>query len=924
MKKFHLLICFSLILSLLCLLASCNKPDKLKAPDNLSVEDATLTLSWNNIGGARLYTISILRDGEEEPKEYISSKSSYSLTQLAEGSYTVKVRANGKEEESRDSDWSEAITFIREHENGMIFTLINGGTEYEVTAKGTATGDVVIPDTYRNKPVTSIGKKAFFNKSDVTSVTFGKNIKAIGDFAFGNCSYLTALTLPEGLVTIGESAFASCRLLAGEVVIPDGVVVIPKNTFAYCGSLESVVFGENLEIIGDNAFTDCRGLKSVSIPGSVKSIGKYAFSICEAVEALTFANGLTEISEYAFSGIKSLESVVLPDTLKIIGEGAFYTCEKLADVTIGSKIESIDIGAFADTVIWNNTSAENEVYVGKWFLGLKDNSVATLNLRGDTVGIADGALANNKSIVNLTLPNSIKIIGAAAFAGSDITNAVIGSGVEIIGMQAFESCKKLTNVILGSYVFGTDTYEFSSLKTISDYAFRDCTNLLAIEIPETVSAIGTHVFRDSGIYDGSAGVVYAGNWVVDYNDKITDSVILKDGTVGIANYAFYKCEVLTSVRMPSTVKTVGRSAFYDCHALEAVELPLMLERIEDYTFYKCNNLRLFVLPPMLKSIGRSAFYKCGTTQAAMDGDTDSDTLIIPAGVEYIGDFAFYCCGYQEKASIEQDAYVNYYGVDIIRIGSPSVTIGKSAFYGFNSLKRIELGGTVSIGEKAFYKCLSLKEVDFGTSLVSIGERAFYKCESLESVSLPSSLTDIASYAFYKCEALTSVSLGGVQKIGTHAFYGNTNIKMLALPASLESIGKQAFRNCKSLTSVVLGSNITTLDAHVFYGCTSLTLYAEASAAPEGWADHWNSSYRPVVYGCVASEDKDYVIYLTTAEGAIKNITSVSALSDPVREGYVFMGWGSNSSSTTANYDSSNLTNAEPGRKLYAIWAEAEN
>ena len=82
-------------------------------------------------------------------------------------------------------------------------------------------------------------------------------------------------------------------------------------------------------------------------------------------------------------------------------------------------------------------------------------------------------------------------------------------------MQAFESCKKLTNIILGSYVFGTDTYEFSSLKTISDYAFRDCTNLLGIEIPETVSLIGSHAFRSSGIYSGSAGVVYAGNWVVD-------------------------------------------------------------------------------------------------------------------------------------------------------------------------------------------------------------------------------------------------------------------------------------------------------------------------------------------------------------------------------------------------------------------------
>ncbi len=924
MKKIRLFICFALILSFLCLLASCNKPAKLKAPENLSVEDASLVLNWNSISGARLYTISILKDGEEEPKEFISSKNYYSLSQLAEGSYTVKVRANGKDEESRDSDWSEEISFVREHENGMIFTLINGKTEYEVTGKGTATGDVVIPDTYRNKPVTSVGKKAFFNKSDVTSVTFGKNIRTIGDFAFGNCSYITALKLPESLVTIGESAFASCRLLAGEVVIPDGVAVIPKNTFAYCASLESVVFGEGVESIGDNAFTDCRALKSVTIPAGVKSIGQYAFSMCEAVASLSFSHGLTEISSYAFSAMDSLESVVLPDSLKVIGEGAFYKCEKLRDVTLGARIEQIDMGAFAETLIWNNTSSENEVYVGKWFLGLKDASAAVLNLRGDTVGIANGALIKNKSLTQVILPDSVKMIGAASFAGSDITSVVIGSGVEIIGMQAFEACKRLTAVKLGSYNFSTDKIEFSSLKTISDYAFRECTNLLEIEIPETVSLIGSHTFRDSGIYDGSAGVVYAGNWVVDYNDRISDTVVIKDGTVGIANYAFYKCAVLSDITMPSSVRTIGRSAFYDCTALASVELPVMLERIEDYTFYRCRNLKLFVLPPLLKSIGRSAFYKCGTTEAANIDDTDSDILIIPAGVEYIGDFAFYNCGYQETASIEEDAYVNYYGIDVIRFGNSALTIGKSAFQGFNSLRRIELGGTTLIGEKAFYKCISLKEIDFGTSLTSIGERAFYKCEALVSVSLPSSLTDIESYAFYKCEALTSVSLGGVQRIGTHAFYGNLKLNKLVLPESLESIGKQAFRNCKSLTSVVLGSNITSLDSHVFYGCSSLTLYVEGQKDAEGWADHWNSSYRPVVYGCVASEDKDYVIYLTTAEGTVKNITSVSTLSDPLREGYVFMGWGSNSSSTTAAYDSSNLAEAENDRKLYAIWAEAEN
>ena len=255
MKKIHLLLLISLIFSCLFAFASCDKTEELSAPEKPDIEATTLTLSWKGVAGARLYTISIEKEGEE-PREVIGSKTYYSLTSLTEGNYTIKVKANGKEGVSRDSDWSVSIPFYREKENGMTYTLINGNTEYEVSDKGIATGDVVIPDTYRGLPVTGIGKKAFFNKSDITSVVIGANVKKIGDFAFANCSYLTAINLPSGLLSIGESAFASCRLLTSKLLIPDGVTVIKKNTFAYCVSLEEVILSDNITRIEASAFTD--------------------------------------------------------------------------------------------------------------------------------------------------------------------------------------------------------------------------------------------------------------------------------------------------------------------------------------------------------------------------------------------------------------------------------------------------------------------------------------------------------------------------------------------------------------------------------------------------------------------------------------------------------------------------------------------
>ena len=220
MKKVRLLILFVIMVCCLSMLSACEKLPALQAPTKVRVEMATLTLSWREHKDAKLYTVSI-QPAEGEAKEYLVSKANYALAFLEEGTYTIRVKANGKEDQFEDSDWSEPLTFVREREPGLVMTLSKDGSSYEVTDKGIATGHIVIPDTYRGKPVTAIGNKAFFNKSDVTGVTFGKNIESIGEFAFANCSYLTELVLPENLKTLGASAFASCRLLSGELVLPE-------------------------------------------------------------------------------------------------------------------------------------------------------------------------------------------------------------------------------------------------------------------------------------------------------------------------------------------------------------------------------------------------------------------------------------------------------------------------------------------------------------------------------------------------------------------------------------------------------------------------------------------------------------------------------------------------------------------------------
>lgn len=920
MKIFRLSIIFSFILCCLLLLGSCDDADTLQSPEGLEIEPTTLTLSWKNVKDARMYTISI-KPEESEGWEETASKNSHSLVNLKKGDYTIKVKANSKVSDDQDSPWSSEISFTREAESGLVMTLINNGTEYEVTHKGSATGDIVIPDTYRTKPVTVIKERAFFNKNDVTSVSLGKNVREIGNFAFCNCSYLTSVTFPDGLVSIGENAFASCRLLGDVLSLPEKLESIGTSAFSYCAKITGIEFKNNLKVIGKSAFTDCTGLLSLNLPNGLITVEEYAFAACTSISSIDFGSTVETLGEASFAGNTSLTSLTFPDSVTVIGIDAFEGCTALASVDLGSGLISIDRSSFDNTAIVNSATA-NEIYVDKWFLALKDTKETSINLASDTYGIADYALYANQALTSVILPDSVKIIGNASFAKTQINNIVIGSGVERIGEQAFMSSPALSNVILGSYDFSTGALVDSSLKRICEYAFSNCISLTEIEIPETVTVIETYAFRASGLAAfAESGVVYADNWAVDFTDAMIGDVIIRSNTVGIANYAFYKCITVNSIELPDSVKIIGRAAFYDCDQLYSITLPDNLEVIEDYTFYGCHSLKIKSLPTMLKSIGRSAFYKCGTSYALDDEDTDNDTLIIPAGVKYIGDYAFYCCGQEAMIGVGEEFPAR--GIDVIIIGDGVETIGKNAFYGFVTLKKVVIGnGVTDIGEKAFYKCPALAEVVFGSSIEKIGARAFYKCDALTSVALPSSLRTIGDYAFYKCEALTSLSLGnGVTAIGNSSFYGCVSLEKLNLPTSLTSIGKQAFRNAKALSSVVLSDNIAEIKDHAFYGCSSLTVYTSLSSAKEGWSKRWNSSYRPTVWGCNISEDGSYVISLTIKEGTILNRNSSNTVSAPERDGYTFGGWGANSTAQTPLYTSETLTDAPNGKTVYAIWNE---
>ena len=172
---------------------------------------------------------------------------------------------------------------------GVEFTFDSSSRTYSVTGYTGSGESVMIPSKYNGYPVTSIGEYAFYECTNLTSVTIGNRVTSIEDSAFESCENLTSVEIGNGVTSIGWSAFNGCTSLAS-IVIPDSVMSIGDYAFSSCTSLTSVEIGDSVESIGEIAFCNCTSLTSVVIGDSVESIGSFAFDWCDSLTSVTFKN----------------------------------------------------------------------------------------------------------------------------------------------------------------------------------------------------------------------------------------------------------------------------------------------------------------------------------------------------------------------------------------------------------------------------------------------------------------------------------------------------------------------------------------------------------------------------------------------------------------------------------------------------------
>ena len=370
--------------------------------------------------------------------------------------------------------------------------------------------------------LTVIPDETFDGCSSLSTVHFPKTLREIRSDAFCGTG-LTEFIAPDSLTAIWSYAFKDCaRLIKVDL---KNVSSVSGGAFQSCTALQSVRLSDTLTELPDHLFDGCTLLSEIDMPDNPIAISAfilngtayyndqsnwdngvlYADGYLIAADK-TFASlteytvkaGTLVIADNAFSGVgytAKLKKMTLPNGLYRIGQSAFSKLYSLTEINIPDSVRSVGYGAFsASGYDTEQNYTGGGLYVGNWLVAVQNVAMTSFTVREGTVGVADGkdtALFPTRAqkIIQLTLPSSLKYIGARSFARLHITDLELPSGLQTLGEGAFSSCSWLKMVNLG---------ECTELESIGAQAFTSAA-ISEIIIPESVVSMGELVFNQNTV-----------------------------------------------------------------------------------------------------------------------------------------------------------------------------------------------------------------------------------------------------------------------------------------------------------------------------------------------------------------------------------------------------------------------------------------
>lgn len=344
---------------------------------------------------------------------------------------------------------------------------------------------------------------------------------------------LAALVLFSPIASLGVGPLAGTASAAVTVnyqysTINNGtaVEITGFNGTGTTFAVPSTVSGLPVISIGNNSFSNCTALTTVTIPNGVITIGAGAFRNCYSLTSLTIPNSVSRIGDAAFCDV-GLRTVTVPNSVKVIADNLFLDCYSLTSVTIPVSVTSIGNYSFGNCYL----------------------------------------------LSSVTIPNSVMVIGAGAFSNCGLHTVVIPESVKKVEDRCFQGCYALTSVTIPVSVTSIGNYSFYNCYALSsvvipgnvtrlgDYLFGNCYNLLSATIGARVASTGAGAFFEC--YD-LASVTFHGNapssgsgWKTGCGTNLTISYY--QGATGFndSTWAGVKVHIMTSPNAPRNLTAVA-------------------------------------------------------------------------------------------------------------------------------------------------------------------------------------------------------------------------------------------------------------------------------------------------------------------------------------------------------------------------------
>lgn len=678
-----------------------------------------------------------------------------------------------------------------------------------------------------NSKLNKIGNAAFISTWQLEEYNVSKYVKEIGDQAFYNSNINTfEFESSDTLLRFGEQAFSNIINLSS-FKIPTSLTEIPNNAFEN-NNLEEIIIPATIEKIGSRAFKNSNKITNIFIPRNINEIGDEAFYNSKNLNNFEFEsnNNLLIFGAQVLSH-SSIESLEIPNSVNEIKQSSFIEMhslkylktpylETLSDFTSKNYIYEIHITKMQIVKPnWRKNYIYNmnirDIYFSEHLTNIgdyafKDASPKISNIYIDPKAkldyIGESAFENSE-LIDLILPESIKIIGSRAFSNNKITRSLnINEDLESLGSYAFSSTM-FKEVLID---------EYSSLEKILEFTFYNSKNQ-KISLPNTITEIERFAFRNSSVEEiisKSLELKIIGDYAFDQAANIK-TINLGNKLISLGRYAFSETASLVEINIPNTLEVINKFTFLRSNINYLnIEEESNLSLIDDSSF-KDSKLVRITLPNSLIKLGIDAFMN--TSQL--------ESINLPSSIEFIGSQIFTNSAINEVVidndfSLERfssSMFSNTYNLKDFTIPDSIKLLDNGQFFN-SAIEYLHIPKNIEfISDTAIANMRNLVEVTVDL------ENEYYK--SIDGILYNFNLDNLIVYPSKK-EGLEFIIDSSINKVYAQAFR-NTQLERIVFDddSQIDTIENNLFRNSIYLKDVILPKSLIKIENYAFAGTTNL-------------------------------------------------------------------------------------------------------